>query len=235
MTATSSFPAAQQPRRSVTACLFGLFLILAGLLFTAANFKLLPFQPTLVDLLPLLFAIVAADRLIAGRPAAALVWLAVGGGVAFALFGPGLRLGQLLKFWPLLVVLIGVSTVLRALGLGRRGESGGSQGELAFFSSLRNRLDDPAYRGGSCIALLGGQRLDLRGATLAETGALLQVFVMWGGIEVIVPESWSVSTQVFATLGGADDKSRPLHALPAGLPRLVIRGVVVMGGLEIHN
>ncbi len=68
----SGRPGVAHQGRSVTAILFGLFLAVAGLLFTLANFVELPFSPTLLDLMPILFAIVAADRLIAGRPGAAL-------------------------------------------------------------------------------------------------------------------------------------------------------------------
>lgn len=240
MSATSN-PAAAEPfgakggrQRSITSSLFGLFLIVAGSLFTLSNFELLPFQPTLLDLLPILFGIVACDRLLAGRPTRALIWLGLGALLAYTLFVQSFELKRILQLWPLLLVLFGISMVLRALGLGRRRDSG-RQGELAFFSSLHNRVADPAYDGGSCIAVLGGHRLDLREARLHENGAILQVFVMWGGIGVVVPESWSVSTQVFCAFGGADDKTRPPHSLPSGMPRLVVRGVVLMGGLDIRN
>jgi len=222
-------------RRSPTSALFGLFLVLAGLLFTASNLELLSFQPTLVGLLPILFAIVAIDRFAAGRVAAAFFWLAIGGVTALALFSPSFELRQIFKFWPLLVVLIGISMVLRSLGIRPGGDDDGRRGELAFFSTLRSRINDQAWTGGACIAVFGGHRIDLREAELAESGALLQVFALWGGINLTVPEGWSVSTQVFSTLGGADDKTRPPHPLPAGMPQLIVRGVVVMAGLEIHN
>lgn len=209
--------------------------MLAGLLFTASNLGLLPFQPTLFGLLPILFGIVAIDRFAAGRPTAALFWLLVGGLLAFAQASPSFQIHDFVKFWPLLVVLIGISIVLRSLGFQKGGGDCGRQGELAFFSTLRSKISDPAWTGGSCIAVCGGHRIDLREAQLAESGALLQIFALWGGINITVPESWSVSTQVFSTLGGSDDKSRPPHALPAGMPQLIVRGVVVMGGLEVHN
>jgi hypothetical protein len=240
MSATSNPAAAEPPlaaagrQRSITSSLFGLFLILAGTLFTLSNFELLPFQPTLLDLLPILFGIVACDRLLAGRPSRALIWLGLGAVLAYGLFNQSFELKKMLQLWPLIPVLIGLNIVLKALGLLGPGPTG-RQGELAFFGSLRSRVADQAYSGGSCIAVLGGHRIDLREARLHENGATLQVFAMWGGIGITVPPGWSVSTQVFCAFGGADDKTRPPHSVPAGLPRLVVRGVVLMGGLEVRN
>lgn len=183
----------------------------------------------------MLLGIVACDRFFAGRPAAALAWIVAAGVLTWALIDPEFDLGRIFRLWPLLVVFAGVVTVVRALGLARFAPSPSGQGELAFFGTLISRPSATAYAGGSCIAVLGSHKLDLRGAQLHENGALLQIFVLWGGIDIQVPESWSVSTQVFATLGGTGDKTRPPQSLPAGLPRLVVRGVVVMGGLEVHN
>lgn len=234
MTATFP-PAASSRRRSYTSVLFGLFLTVAGVLFVLSNFELLSFQPTLLDLTPILLGIVAADRFFAGRPAAAGFWVLAAAVLTYALLEPNFDLGRIVRLWPVAVLGAGVVTVLRALGVGRSVESPTGQGELAFFSTLKNRSIDPAYAGGSCLSVLGSHKLDLRAAQLDENGAVLQIFVMWGGIDITVPESWSVSTQVFAALGGAADKTRPPGSLPAGLPRLVVRGVVVMGGLEVHN
>jgi hypothetical protein len=55
---------------------------------------------------------------------------------------------------------------------------------------------------------------------------------MMGGIELRIPESWSLDLQVSAILGGVDDKTTA--PVEAG-KRLVLRGSIVMGGIEISN
>ena len=56
---------------------------------------------------------------------------------------------------------------------------------------------------------------------------------MWGGIEVFVPEGWAVEDRVFPFMGGVDGQSRrPTAEAP---PRLVVRGLVIMGGVEIKH
>lgn len=103
--------------RSITAILFGLFLVVAGVLFTVANFVPLPFQPTLLDMMPFLFAIVAVDRLLAGRQGAAFGWVVAGVVLAYVLYSEeSFDLRQVFRLWPVILVLCGISLVLRAVG-----------------------------------------------------------------------------------------------------------------------
>jgi hypothetical protein len=55
---------------------------------------------------------------------------------------------------------------------------------------------------------------------------------MWGGIELKVPETWTVINKVTPFMGGVDDKT---HQPATSEHRLTIRGLVVMGGIEIKN
>jgi hypothetical protein len=89
------------------------------------------------------------------------------------------------------------------------------------------------FRGGSASAALGGCDIDLREASMAEgTSAVLDTLAIMGGIEVRVPEDWSVETRGMAVLGGFEDKTRrPLD----DRKRLVITGLAVMGGVEVKN
>ena len=62
---------------------------------------------------------------------------------------------------------------------------------------------------------------------------MLDVFTMWGGLELKVPEGWIVENQMIVALGGYEDRTRPVGAPDA--PRLVLRGTTVMGGVEVRN
>jgi hypothetical protein len=63
--------------------------------------------------------------------------------------------------------------------------------------------------------------------------AVIDVFALWGGIEIRVPEDWSVESRVVPILGGVDDKTRPPQG--ASRHRLVLRGFVIMAGVEVKN
>jgi hypothetical protein len=92
--------------------------------------------------------------------------------------------------------------------------------------------NSPAFRGGELTAVLGGCEIDLRHAMI-EGDAVIEVFALWGGIEIRVPEDWTIISRVTPILAGVEDKTRPPQT--ASRHRLVLRGFLVMAGLEIKN
>ena len=79
---------------------------------------------------------------------------------------------------------------------------------------------------------MGGCEIDLRQASI-DGEAVIDVFALWGGIEIRVPEDWTVVSRVMPILGGVEDKTRPPQT--AAGKRLVVRGFVVMAGVEMKN
>jgi predicted membrane protein len=63
--------------------------------------------------------------------------------------------------------------------------------------------------------------------------AVINIFAMMGGFEIVVPETWRVISEVTPFMGGIEDKSRT-SANP-NAPTLVIRGFMMMGGLTLKN
>ncbi|MCP4562556.1 MAG: cell wall-active antibiotics response protein, partial [Bosea sp.] len=96
------------------------------------------------------------------------------------------------------------------------------------------------FRGGDMVAFMGGCDINLRQARIAQSPAVIDAFAFWGGVEIKVPEQWSVSVRGVPLLGGYEDNTRPPLAedeLAADEPRqeLIIKGFAIMGGVEIKN
>ena len=72
----------------------------------------------------------------------------------------------------------------------------------------------------------------MRQASIKSGEAVIDVFGLWGGIEIQVPREWSVVGQSTQILAGYEDKTSPPAA---GGPRLVVRGTAIMSGIEIKN
>jgi hypothetical protein len=87
------------------------------------------------------------------------------------------------------------------------------------------------FRGGEITAIMGGVELDLRGATI-QSEAVLNVFSVWGGIVLRVPNDWTIVNNGIAIMAGIDDQTVP--AMNSG-KRLIVKGYAIMAGVEIKN
>lgn len=139
------------------------------------------------------------------------------------------------QLWPLLLVLVGTSLVWRSV-TGRRvpasDDTNSTLSAVAVLAGINRGNNSRTFRGGDLTAIMGGCEVDLRQASI-DGEATIDVFAMWGGIEIRVPEDWTVIGRVTPLMGGFDDKTRPPQG--TGTHRLIIRGLVIMGGVEVKN
>jgi hypothetical protein len=103
---------------------------------------------------------------------------------------------------------------------------------VTFMSYVTRGVGSQDFRGGHLTALMGACEIDLRRARIDGGEAVLNVFAFWGGIEIKVPPDWIVEARGTAVMGAFDDHSR--HTGDAG-QKLIITGLVIMGGLEVKN
>ena len=135
--------------------------------------------------------------------------------------------------WPLLMVLFGVSLVWRSMTARRPAPSDTNSTVSAFamLGGVNRGNNSSTFRGGDLTAIMGGCEIDLRQAKI-DGDAIMDVFAMWGGIEIRVPEDWTVIGRVTPLMGGFEDKTRPPSTTTQ---RLIVRGFVMMGGIEVKN
>jgi hypothetical protein len=235
----------------------GLLIIFVGIVFSLEELGVAPavhylrFWPTALIAIGVLKMLQARD----GGGAFA--------GLLFTLVGTWLQAEELniihirlWQIWPIALVLFGGFLVWQ--GLAARGTPPETTGGAPLFPSSDGRASSPgfvtdanarlsamailggvsrgnnsrAFRGADLLAIMGGCQLDLRQAAI-NGEAVIDVFTMWGGIEIRVPEDWTVVSQIFPFMGGVEDKTRPPQG--AMTHRLVLRGFAIMGGVEIKN
>jgi predicted membrane protein len=80
---------------------------------------------------------------------------------------------------------------------------------------------------------MGGCEIDFREASIDQGEAMLDVSVVFGGVEIRVPEDWKIVVRLGAFLGGVEDRTR--KPIGEGGKTLVLTGNVVFGGVEIRN
>jgi predicted membrane protein len=105
---------------------------------------------------------------------------------------------------------------------------------FSLLGSSKRRWGKSVFRGAETTAFMGGCELDLRDALMSPGElAVVDVFVVMGGVNIFVPPHWTVSQEIVPLMGGVHDKSRSVPSNPA--QHLLVRGTVVMGGVEISN
>jgi len=153
--------------------------------------------------------------------------------------------------WPVLLIAVGLIVFMAAVANARHrarkrrsppsGEASGTSstsrvdGDVVL-GSREERIDSQEFEGGEIRCVMGGFKLDLRDARIKGPEAVIRVKAVMGGIELAVPDDWSIVLQGNPMMGAFENKTRQRHATPGvDAPRLVIEGSVVMGGVEVGN
>ena len=84
------------------------------------------------------------------------------------------------------------------------------------------------------VAVMGGCELDLRNAEIDGDEVVINCLSVMGGIEILVPEGISVDFSGLPLLGGTECKIADVPMTP-GSPRVIVRAVAIMGGVEVKS
>jgi hypothetical protein len=172
-------------------------------------------------------------------------------GAVVALLGAGLlaqklgypvALARPAHLWPILFIVAGVGVIWK--GLTRRSRPRQLADEQVSADELQRQVtmgglalvvDSQQFRGGSLGVTMGEIRADLRRATMAGEEATLDLSVTMGGIELYLPSSWQVVSDVSPFMGVVEDKTEPRPDAAGVQRRLVLRGKITMGAVNIRN
>lgn len=230
------------PRRDHTRMVLGGFVILIGVLALADNLFQINTRQVL-QFWPVVFMLVGALKLSHARHMAGHLlgagFMAVG--VLMTLNNLELIAFHLRDWWPLGVIAVGIGLIVKDPLRGHLqrmqqhltppDEEGSALNTMAVMSGHKLNVLSQDLRQGEATAVMGGIQIDFRKAAI-QSEATLKVFVVMGGIEIKVPEGWSVDCRAMVLMGGVEDKTVPT-AQPG--KRLIIEGFVMMGGVEIKN
>lgn len=219
--------------------IIGFFLLILGVLFFIQNMGIADVRP-LFRYWPVIFVILGLHHLVQHHTIAGIIW-----GGLLILFGVGLLLPLLninihiFDFWPLLLVLLGIAMIAKGIRapachppIQEVQSSESYIRATVFMGGVRKVVLSDNFTGGELTATMGGLQIDLRDSEI-QTEATFDVFVVMGGIEIIIPQEWKVVIDTFPVLGGVSDST----VVPKiEHPKLLrIKGTVILGGVEIKN
>ncbi|MBX7108033.1 MAG: cell wall-active antibiotics response protein [Chitinophagales bacterium] len=90
------------------------------------------------------------------------------------------------------------------------------------------------FKGGDVVSIFGGSEIDLSQADI-NGRVVMEVTVVLGGTKLILPSNWVVKSELVSVLGGIEDKRMVLASNADHDKVVVLKGVCILGGLEIHS
>lgn len=175
-------------------------------------------------------------------------YILMGVGLVFwlpSIFDYNIRLYQV--FWPIILIAVGLIIITRrnkhdAFMRGHsahRGLDGSIDSDylddVSIFGGGVKRFSSKNLKGGNLTAVFGGSEIDLVSAQMDEKGAVLDMFIMFGGTKLIIPGNWQVKSEATSLFGGFSDKRHIKPDQQQTENYLLIKGIVLFGGVEIKN
>ena len=129
--------------------------------------------------------------------------------------------------WPILFIAVGSAVLFSLVKDGKISKTKAKHMAAAW--SGQSEKVEGKYTGGTVSSVFGGVDLDLRQADIKD-GAVIEVFVLFGGVDIIAPNDVVVKNEATAIFGGIDDKTNPGAKAKK---TLYIRGECFFGGIEL--
>ncbi|MBN1198270.1 MAG: hypothetical protein JXA23_02885 [Bacteroidales bacterium] len=221
--------------------LFGLFLIVVGVLWILVKLNIIP--NTWIDILiswQMLLIGIGIFSFIAGNRTAGTILIFIGG---FFLIDELVMIPYYLRQigWPLLTIGVGVALLVSHRSRVSIPEQEPSKKGMDYFDDFvifggrEIFINSKSFLGGKITTIFGGAEYDLRQAILSENGAIIDCISIFGGSGFKVPPDWIIKNEVTTLFGAFTDKrSTSIHEIDGNSSKtLIIKGFSAFGGVEV--
>ena len=110
-----------------------------------------------------------------------------------------------------------------------------AQAAVAIFGAVERRGAWHVPASMTAVAIFGGGELDYTEATLEANEVVINVFCLFGGLTITVPEGLAVRNEMIGIFGGTEVGKGVMQYPSSTTPVLVIKGAAVFGGIEIQR
>ena len=217
--------------------LWGIIFITVGIFYAGDTFNLWDFKLffhgwwTLFIIIPCLISIVEN-----GFSTGNVVGLTIG--VLFLLSSQGIINSRIVAklIFPAILILIGIKIIFRDsfnktmkksinMNINREGRLE----YTSIFGSQKEIYPNEQFSGASILTVFGGMELNLENAIINED-IVVNSTVIFGGVDIIVPNNVNVKISSVPIFGGAANKARP--CMNANAPTIYISATCIFGGLD---
>ncbi|MDO9511054.1 MAG: DUF5668 domain-containing protein [Bacteroidales bacterium] len=225
---------------------FGLIIITAGiiLLFNRLGFIPYEIEHVLISWQMLLIVFGAYHLITSSSKMVGAVLVVIG--IIFILPRTGLIDVDVHNlFWPVILITVGGVLIYNHLNPEKRKwHRTFSDNEItsdeffestAIFGGGEKTITSKNLKGGSISCIFGGTKINLINAELDKGTAIVNLNLLFGGTEIIVPSNWKVTSQLTPIFGGVSDKRYINPSDQITDRELILKGSVVFGGAEIKS
>jgi hypothetical protein len=105
---------------------------------------------------------------------------------------------------------------------------------VSVFGGIKRTILSKTFKGGEIVNVFGGTDLDLTQADI-NGRVEIEIVQLFGGIKLIIPPHWQVTSDVAAVFSSVDDKRRSMGTPLSPDKVLVIKGVSIFAGVDIRS
>jgi len=224
--------------------LLGALLLIAGILLMLHYYELIPWVlPGWVFSWKMLLAVLGIFFVITERNKTT--------GIILFLIGSMFIAGDIfnMAFWevvrfviPMALIIAGITILMRKqvfkpkdINIPEGADINDYINETNIFGGGEKKYNSQNFKGGQMTAIFGGSEIDLRKAKLAPGVNAIDLFCIFGGTSIKVPEDWEVKIDVTAIFGGFSDQRMIEKTDISEKPEkvLYLKGLVLFGGGEL--
>jgi len=146
-------------------------------------------------------------------------------------------------FWPAILIFAGINIIFRHRVDHHQWDKhnvitdDSVIDEMAVFGGGDRVVTSQTFKGGKVTTVFGGLNFKMLKAKMAPGKNVIDVFCLFGGMKLIVPEGWNVKIRVMSLFGGFSDKQRYRTTTMNSEEdsQLIITGTCIFGGGEIKS
>lgn len=103
--------------------------------------------------------------------------------------------------------------------------------ELNIFSSADKTIKSEDFKGGKIVMIFSGGKVDISQVKTSVKNIDMEIVVLFGGGQLIVPKGWRINSQGTSIFGGYDTKVEG----ESSETTLNLKGVAIFGGVKVIN
>ncbi len=216
----------------------GFLLIIVGGLFLLDSLHIMDLDRFLFDWWPLALILIGLSKVRSHHQSGGYLLIVLGAIFLTATLGL-INFNRIWHLWPLILIFIGLQILFRSKGNRSISNENVIQAKDEYFNlygilnGSDHQIHSKHFKGGEALVLFGGLNIDLTKAEADINGCYFSFTTIFGGIDIKVPEDWSVissGTTIFGAISNKTNSSKDNEKIPVKL-----NGFVLFGAIEIRN